>query len=141
MSAFVVSKAHIDALVRLAQVYNVRAGRIDPMQGGDEAGAALLNECVQSVQYRYPDDKPEQLPGPVNAYWRQPYSYSPLRGRVPSPIEGLKLISCYEYQSCEHPGWESSGAKQFCEALRDTLIGTLPGYDEAPWEWEEAPHA
>jgi hypothetical protein len=50
----------------------------------------------------------------------------------------LKAISCYEYQSCEHPGWRKSEAHAFCEALRDMAIGCLPGYDDAPWEINDA---
>lgn len=137
MSAYIVTKAHIDALIRLALIHKVRHGSIDPTLGGDEAGTILISECFASVEHHYPDDKPEELPGPTDCYWMKPYSYSPLGDRIPTSIEGLKLVSCYEYQSCEHPGWEASDAHRFCEALRDTLIGALPGYEEAPWEWPD----
>jgi hypothetical protein len=49
----------------------------------------------------------------------------------------LKAISCYEYQSCEHPEWKTSQVRQYCEQLRRALIGCLPGYESAPWEWGE----
>jgi len=49
------------------------------------------------------------------------------------PVITLSLISCYEYQSCEHPEWRTSEARAICEALRKLAIRNLPGYDEAPW--------
>ncbi len=142
MSAFIVSKVHIDAMVRLAIVYSpsyaIPYGDIGEVRlHPDEVGRAILAENVASVTHRYPDDKPEELPGPNGAYWLGEYLYSPLGGRTPTPIEGLKLINCYEYQSCEHPEWESSKAKEFCDRLRHQLISLLPGYDEAPWDWSE----
>ncbi len=144
MSAFVVNKGHIDAMVRLATV-----GQVTWLSKGadgscvwrkasddqDALGQMLLDECVKSVAYRY--EGSDDLPGPIDAYWKQPYSYSPLGGRMPTPVEGLKLVRCYEYQSCEHPGWKESDADNFCQSLTAHLMSTLPGYEEAPWEWED----
>lgn len=138
MSAFIVNKEHIDALVRLAVVHDVswydggamRYTRHDP----DGVGLMLLTENVNSVRYRYEDTPLDHLPGPLTAYWTKPYSYSPM-GKVPTAVQGLKLVACLDYQSCEHPGWEASNAHKFCESLKDALINVLPGYEEAPWEW------
>jgi len=135
MSAFMVGKAHIDALVNLAQKHHSywSSDMRGLVQDGDKLGQMLVAENVASVRYRYPKDKPEQLPGSTDHL--EPYRHSPFRSRLPSEVEGLKLICCYRYQSCEHPAWEASTAKRFCETLRETLIHALPGYDEAPWEW------
>lgn len=46
-------------------------------------------------------------------------------------------LSCYEYQSCEHPEWEGSRARGFCSEFRDCLIATLPGYEDASWGFDE----
>jgi len=140
MSAFVVAKTHIDAMVRLAIVYSPRSAIVYGAFGEvrlhpDEVGRDLLDENVRSVRHRYPGD--ERLPGPNDAYWLEEYHYAYVGGRLPTPVEGLKLIKCYEYQSCEHPEWEASKAKEFCDRLRHLLIGELPGYEEAPWEWED----
>ena len=35
------------------------------------------------------------------------------------------VLQCYEYQSCEHPGWESSAAHGHCEAMRQLLLRAL----------------
>lgn len=144
MSAFIVNKSHIDAMLR------ARLGRAPnylswyhkgthhqlTIDNADQVGQMLLGECVRSVSYRYPNDPLTELPGRTDAEWIIPYTFY-LMGRRPTPVQALKLISCYKYQSCEHPEWESSEAQAFCEALTATLIQNLPGYEEAPWEWEE----
>jgi hypothetical protein len=57
--------------------------------------------------------------------------------KLPDAIQALKLIACYEYQSCEHPEWPKSDAKDFCDSLTRALVRVVPGYDAAPWEWNE----
>lgn len=161
MSAYVVETEHIDALVQLALSGpadraprypgdgwgSFRWYRIDSETGDlerhqldfgsrDETGAMLLRECIASVAYRYQDTLWPELPGPVPN--PDPGHYEcdfTSRSRRPTTIEGLKLLDCYEYQSCEHPGWRDSSAKAFCETLRNRLIKCLPGYDDAAWEW------
>jgi hypothetical protein len=158
VSAFVVSKQHIDALVTAA----VSAGgsghrlrwfsrRIDRERDTwesvreiscemtwdrvNDVGQMLVDECVKSVAYRYPNS--DDLPGPADfEYWRFPYLYArPLQPL--SIVAAVKAIHCYEYQSCEHPGWDTSEAHQFCRALEGALVRQLPGYDEASWEVTE----
>jgi hypothetical protein len=50
-------------------------------------------------------------------------------GRVPLrqlPLPRLAgALWCYEYQSCEHPGWEQSAAYKHCQALRNQLLRIL----------------
>lgn len=165
MSAFIVDKSHIDALIAVGWL-GPRERTISPGNGWhtlrwwsvanvrglspadlhlyrreldhlteDRTGAMLVAEVVASVRYRYPDSG-DDLPGPITHYWTEPYSYTQPRS-VPTAVEALKLLSCYEYQACEHPEWETSEARQFCEALRHACIAVLPGYDAAPWEWTE----
>ncbi len=98
------------------------------------SGRALLRECVASVSYRYPDDPADRLAGLYPGYDPERYEWTDL-GRPLSAIECCKAIHCYEYQSCEHPGWEASGARAFCERLRSSLVGGMAGYVDAPWEW------
>ena len=153
MSAFVVSKAHIDYMVRAATVLHYRHGpmawiwNVDRAAGnydretlprGDharalEVGQMLWDTNVESVQYRYSDTPPTELPGTTGCDYR--YETGPsLQCRSPEPVAVLKAISCYEYQSCEHDGWEASEAHAFCEALRGRAISSLPGYDDAAWD-------
>ena len=109
----------------------------------DAVGQMLWDECVASVGYRY-QDSITNLPGQIDAPWLLPYKYDYLAGgnrygEAPSPVAVLKLIDCYCYQSCEHPGWHTSEARLFCQALKNVTIGTLPGYDDAPWGWPPEP--
>jgi hypothetical protein len=105
---------------------------------GDELGFILWAENVASVHYRYPGEDIDTLPGTYTEQGQneasQGYTFSRL-GKLPTTIEAFKLISCLDYQSCEHPEWRESEAFRILEALKDALIGCLAGYSEAPWEW------
>jgi hypothetical protein len=160
MSAFVVSTVHIDAMLtaglRLRTAYThspltwfwpaIDAGsqrgswtseelqcqarerrRQLTIQTAGRVGAMLLAENRRSVDHRYDEQE-----------WEEPYLFTALPGR-PDPVVVLKAINCYRYQSCEHPGWGSSEAFAFCDALRERAIGCLSGYDAAPWEIDD-PH-
>lgn len=157
MSAFVVSKTHIDGLItaglelgrrgplrwfyppldrRWTDHDHERSKRELRLENADDVGQMLVAECVRSVAHRYPDCAPQLggLPGPCEAYYLEPYQFVPLRGRV-EPSVALKAIACYRYQSCEHPEWNISEAYQFCDALEQAAIWALPGMDQAPgWE-------
>src|SRR5882724_12430426 len=141
MSAFVVSKKHIDVLVhaglRYGRQYTLR-WRVgdDPAWTGDyeahcaaiqtqtrelthetanRVGAMLWHENMVSVDHRYQDHAPND-----RAVYRH-------REACLEPVGVLKLIDCYEYQTCEHDGWEASEAHAFCQALRKAAIHALPG--------------
>lgn len=145
MSAFIVNKSHINAMLQagMAVTYEPFSwwhdGKRHILDGStiDEVGQMLLDECVKSVCYCYEDHTITELPRRTNAEWLMPFKYK-LTHRCPTPIEALKVISCYEYQSCEHDEWKASEAKAFCSALRHCTINRLPGYDEAAgWEWDD----
>ncbi len=161
MSAFIVGKAHIDALV-IAAVYE-EPGDCGPlswfvrelteeersgcfMTGGPWGPEALrLAEELRRHATLDQADRIGQMLMRENqlsvnhrygeAEIEDVYSFIPIKGTVRvNPVMILKAIACLEYQSCEHPGWEGSEAHAFCEALRRRMIRRLPGYDEAPWE-------
>jgi hypothetical protein len=144
MSAFVVGKEHINAmlLAALSTRYDLsweHDGQYRKLTSDmlNEVGQMLLDENVTSVRYRYEDNEDTtiaNLPDKTNAEWLIPFKYSP-PSKGPTTIEAIKLVNCYTYQSCEHPGWKTSEARTFCRALVANLICQLPGYDEAPWEW------
>ena len=104
----------------------------------DMLGQMLMSENLASIHYRYPDtiSQPEGTPGPVAQYWTEPYAFASPGYRL-TAVEALSALACYEYQSCEHPGWRTSEAFRFCDALRQALIHHLPGMNEAPWGWSE----
>lgn len=155
MSAFVIFPTHIDVILSVALNGPSDYGRTDSIGWSptylDEliddstgpaskalcsgAGRALLEECIRSVWYRYPDTEcAEELPGPIPIPVPSDYEFTDL-GRCATTVEACKAIACFEYQSCEHPGWSGSGARRFCERLRAGLTGGLPRYEDAPWEW------
>jgi hypothetical protein len=149
MSAFIVSKAHIDALVQAGlairrignsplrwdagerpawtgdhEAYRIGCQTISRELTHDQAdrvGAMLWNENVKSVDHRYNDHTDREV-----------YRF-PAMTKLRPPVVILKAIHCYRYQACEHPEWESSEAFAFCNALEAATMRNLPGYDDAPW--------
>lgn len=141
MSAFVVNKSHINAMVQAASHarlgwYHDKQFRQVNSDNIDAVGQMLLDENVKSVGYRYEDSQLTNLPGMADAEYLIPFQSHFVYKRL-KPVELIKIITCYEYQSCEHPEWHTSEAKVFCESLKSDAISNLPGYDEAPWEWTD----
>ena len=50
-----------------------------------------------------------------------------------TPVELLKALASYSYQSCETDDWEETEAYKLVEIIRYSAINALPGYDEAEW--------
>ena len=150
MSAWIVSKRHIDALITVAQAgptdrqprhpgngwSQVSFSGLHPYADQDAIGAALWLENHHSVAYRYPNDADGDLPGPraLTLEWIEQYRFEP---RPCTIVEAFKACDCYEYQSCEHPTWEQSASKRFIDHLRSALIKCIPGYDDAPWRIDD----
>ena len=128
MSAFVVSKRDIDAIVTVL----LERGLLDGIDGVDTpttVGRWLWLENVNSVAHRY------GMPSSHGKEYRQyrkdvkTYTYEPL---PLTPGAARKIVACYDYQSCEHLGYETSVSK----ALVDKLMAVLPedaDYAAAPW--------
>lgn len=145
MSAYVVAREHVDVLLAygLGNIQTVRwrhfpgpAALARPELSAltvDAVGQLLVDENILSVTHRYPNIVVAML-GPADAYWTSPYRYR-APGFVPSSAEVLKALEGYEYQACEHPGWETSEAQAVCAALAARAVRDVPGYTEAPWEW------
>jgi hypothetical protein len=148
VSAFEVSSTHIDVLVSAAlqrihgetlrwyhgEIPETEPGEALPGRGdylaalerthrevtqenAETWGATLVAENRRSVNHRYNEEE-----------WEEPYTFTEYAGTF-SPVKVLGAINCYEYQACEHPGWKTSEARSFCEALRERMIRMLPGYD------------
>jgi hypothetical protein len=85
----------------------------------------LLAENFRSVNHRYAEEGE-----PAGMYeYREP-KVGPIGY---NPVQVLKAIHCLEYQSCEHPEWETSEARAFLKALEARTIRKIPGYDAAEW--------
>ena len=121
MSAWVVSKNHIDVLVQAALDAGLDYG--DPTA----LGRQLWGENVKSVAARYGDG---DLPGhsaDIDAYtFTAPAKLSSTAIR--------KQVDCYDYQSCEHDDYERS----FAYGVVQSLVAFYPvtskrAYEAAKW--------
>lgn len=157
MSAWIVGKTHIDLLVTAGLTFpgqriqgaclrwwipgnNPVDSKTLRHENADTVGVMLWAENYRSVMHRYPDAETDGdgVPGPDGFTGAHVLTYEYLRvpGRI-DPVVVLKAMDCYEYQSCEHDGWQNSSARAFCAALQATCIGLLPGYDKAPWGFDD----
>lgn len=138
MSAFIVSDVHIDYLLSVA-CFGPNCGGVlaywhKPRFASasvevfdlDKIGECLKAENFLSVHFRYKNSPYVVVSEPMTYKWRD-------HRRMITAVEALKLLKCYEYQACEHPGWETSATKRFCGELKEILIGCLDGFKEAPW--------
>jgi hypothetical protein len=155
MSAYIVSKSHIDALVNAAGevIFDEHASGLNWYHDGERhelgygdrvqasyTGQMLWAANLSSINCRYPDtiDMPSNCPGPNDFNGMETveeYMFKPTP-RL-SAVAILKAIDCYVYQSCEDPTFYTSEAYAFCEALRRKMTRQLPGYGDAPWEIRE----
>lgn len=125
MSAFVVSKKHIDALVTAAVTRNAYI-KIDgewveaQPQHANLIGQTLWNENYRSVNARY--NESEKAP---EYHWTQVNV---------SAVQVIKAVHCLDYQSCETDDWNTTQAYQILKAIKNVASYMLPGYEEAQWE-------
>lgn len=121
MSAYVVTKKHIDYLVGAALKYGEIIDEGGP-NGPQNYGAILWAENHRSVNHRYGDDT--ETPG---------YTYEPIPDADFTPGRVFKAIACLRYQSCETPDWTETKAHAMLFDLMLAIGHKLPGYEEAPW--------
>ncbi len=132
MSAWVVSHVHINVLV--AARHFVRqaqpAAKLCEDLIDTDLGRMLWRENMISVAHCYPDKEETQIDEAALAN----YQYEPMAA---TPVEVIKAVHCYQYQTCEHDGWAASDAKKYTDELVDDLTRLLPGYTVAPWAFGE----
>jgi hypothetical protein len=152
VSAYIVDRKHIVYLVsamldhQIANSYfswywkgaPTRDERSKRLGAGDYERAAeianqLWQENIKSVSYRYPGESSATLPGPVSENFVIDASDFRVWHPPIDPVQLLKSINCYAYQTCEHPEWEESEAHAMMESLKQDAIRALPGYEHATW--------
>jgi hypothetical protein len=42
-------------------------------------------------------------------------------------------VACYDYQACEHEGYDASQARRCVESMRQELLRKLPGIEQESW--------
>jgi hypothetical protein len=166
MSAHMVTRAHVLALVRLALLGpsdprtvspdNVWHGpRWSALPLADLDGLTLSQLCTvwRGVDWTTCDGLAGLLWDANAASVRYRYADADDVGMVPdvaaftmadvhkapalSAVDGLQALAGYEYQSCEHPDWHESEALRFCESLRRSLCDCLTR-DSDCWSIPEA---
>lgn len=150
MSAWIPSKQHINAMVWMRFDTFPPTGEwvaVGTPEERNEFGQMLTDEVVRSVSYQYPSDKLEELPGARPAWWLEPYEYvEPIK--KPSREAQAAILGCYNYQACEHEGYDSSDALKFVDAFKgklpedyEVVHGTDPDVNDGkgsdvPWGWD-----
>lgn len=163
MSAFIVGKAHIDALVVAGLKLGRRHGEpmtwfAQPLTQEDERDAYQRGEPWGPRSIQLANERRRELTGETaervgqmlwaenqhsvnhrydEEEWEEVYTFDHRMAAWSVPIDPIKVIgaiACYRYQTCEHPEWERSEASQYVDALERACIRALPGYDDAPWE-------
>ncbi len=152
MSAYVIPKHRMDRIVAtimegpvclystnkdipwLKQHFLCTLQRLLPQEQGltlaDVIGRTLYRDNVEGVQERYPNDDYWELPGmpPDRSYDPLQYVYEPSQpysiGAMAAAIDEL------EYNSSDHPMWESTVSFLIIYRLRRLLLRCLPDYDQ-----------
>jgi len=152
MSAYMVDREHIIFLVKAAVsrhmaqhdggsirwYYNGTSKKLSCCEDIEklvEVAQMLWDENKKSINARYHDtvDNPDNMPGAIGEdYIIRPEDFR-LHWFDYDPVQVMKAIHCYEYQSCEHKEWKDSEAIIFIRRLENKAISALPGYDEAKW--------
>jgi hypothetical protein len=116
MSAWIVEEGHIDVLINAAGEYGLLDGK-DPR----ELGQMLWRENHRSVNARYGERS-------RTPRYQLKTTEAPLH-----PIAVLKAIACYDYQSCEHAGWNNSAARKLTGALDSAIAARHPAlFEQVP---------
>lgn len=102
-------------------------------------GLELYAINVASVQARYPDSPPDDLPGSVNpATGKSPAPYEYRSIPAPTIYQLHKDLECWIYQSCESEATRSDPVYQAIESFKNLianrLVQNLPEYAQASWD-------
>jgi hypothetical protein len=124
MSAFVVSREHVAALVRFERDHTRDFFREWDGKTLAEVADTLLAENLWSVAYRYESGEAFETPFTD----REVMSAPKIDG-----VQALKAVHCLAYQSCEHPEYETSTAAAYLARIKRTVEHNLPGYEQAAW--------
>jgi hypothetical protein len=115
MSAWIVSKNHINAIVQGAITLE-----LIPPNKATEVGKDLWKENHESIHYRYPNDKGGGAP-----------SYAFKAGNPDLALGALlKALHCYNYQTWEHPDGKASQAKALTDKMEAKILTLKPSLTE-----------
>lgn len=126
MSAWIVSKGHVDCLVQSLAMEGIIS-----FNEADAVGQDLWRENHRSINYRY--DERRRTPK---------YAFEGVEAPL-DPAVVLKQVVCYDYQSCERPDWKRSRASKRITQLQEVLLARLGHSEESQFydnpRWHSAP--
>lgn len=124
MSAFLCSPKHIALIATWAADRGLVKDR-------SSTARLLAEENIRSVAYRYPNVAVEWWLSMTEEAYLAECMRTRVEGYAPDRVNNL--AKSLDYQSCEHPGWETSEAKRIVDlVIRDTAGHPRGMY--APWE-------
>lgn len=117
MSAFLLAPDDLAAIARALSFAH----------DGDDAVAevwfnTLLDENLKSVGYRYPDA------ARISDWFEEGealFTWANIPTEVITAEQLDELLRSYQYQSCEHPGWEESTARKATDVLRRVIAPAI----------------
>lgn len=148
MSAYLPNPEHIALLAAYAAATRERTIISEWPQTAEGCAQELAKAAIASISTRYPDDVSGQRPGP--GLLDEDYlktcgtiaRYYFKAQRSVDAVSVLKMIAGCDYQLCEVENYKATPAARQLATLREYAIRKLPGYDAAPWSFnDEATYA
>jgi hypothetical protein len=153
MSAFMVSKEHIAAMLhflryrskreeRVLRIYGAKGGPVEVGPWNDDAtwvkaGQIMVEENRRALRHRYsnPSDMLD------SDFSRRDWAKAKLvpAPRSLTPVEAIKAAQCFTYQCAEPDDYRETVAYHLADSVIDLAISLLPGYDAAPWSLDHFP--
>jgi hypothetical protein len=144
MSAYIVDDVTINRIVSGLNYAAHYGGWNSPLPKPSEElafdDAAIMGHVLrkmneESVYQRYPDDNPDELPGPVDENGKNPpYKYDPIV--PPSPIQLFKSLQCYLYQ-CDEGDTDKcklyQALDQYLNEIAYHVMTNSKEYEAAAW--------
>jgi hypothetical protein len=139
MSVFVVSNAHLDALMgfmkRRRKTVWLRGRSWNPARPEDALtlGQILRAANVEAWNARYPDAAMSEAEYARQGSLHPDYAHQEYP-RALEPVQALKAVQCLQYQIEQI---DADEAESILQQIQDAALKALPGYEHAPWEIEE----
>lgn len=114
MSAFRVSTTHVALIAAAAQDVGMLCQWTSHLMARE-----MARENDASICARYRNEK--HVPVDPLGLWRARVDRALHVVRRMSIVWQVKLLDCYEYQSCEHAGWRTCDVREWVHAFRDYL--------------------
>jgi hypothetical protein len=121
MSAYIVDPADLQKIFHYLDGVECELAKAEGSR--EKTIEMLAKENIKSIACRYPDTKGKETESftdmALDEYVAEAQFPIDPDSPIPSPGEVLSLVRRYEYQSCEHKGWEDSKARKFMDGVKE----------------------